>query len=459
MRDIVSKLLHKSVLVTLGSTLVVAGAIAAGVITLAQPNQASAATSCTPKNAAPETNIIYCGLEQKPDGTALSTPSQMRDNLKAYFDGAQSDGHNSDIHTALVDGGLTSSMFSSGNWYLTTSYDKNSDSLSPGNSSIVLNGKVIATNLFITSRCPNIPVNCKEEPQGMYVKVEGNVYKRDANWFFDKDANNNLIHSNQVLVHINSNGVADFAIWTKCGNMIMVTPVVPKSLVCKQLDAVPGTTTDTSITYTFTVTATVQNTPNITYTINYGDGSKVDSKSVTNGQATATFTHAYTRLETDKTYTASAQVNGQPQVAACQKSFKIPAQKKLTFACKALTAHVDSSSNGSITYTFTGSTTGTDTAKDYQFFFGDNNQTDVQTSNTATHTYTFDTSSTHTFTAYFVSTSATGLKTDQSDKNCQYSFSTQLVETGPAGIAGLMAGTTVLGVGIHQFLLRRKLNA
>lgn len=450
MRDVVSKLLHKSVLAALGSTLVITGAIAAGVITFSQPGHASAAPNCQANDAYPETNIIWCGLTEN----NARTPDDYKNNLKAYFDGTQKDGHNNDIHAALAAGGLTESMFTSGTWQLATSFDKSSDQLSPGTSSIVFNGKVIATNLMITSRCPNMSADCS--PSNMYSHLEGNVYKRDANWFFA--ANNS--HSKLTLVHFNANGVADFAVWGECSNGIMFKPVTPPSLVCKQLDAKLNSTNDSSFDYTFTVTATVQNTPNITYTINYGDGSQVQSKSVTNGQNTATFTHTYTRLETDKTYTASAQVNGQPQVATCKTPVQITAKKKLVFACETLKADVIAGSveSGNVTYRFTASTQGTDTAKSYQFVFGDNSSAVEQSGNTATHQYTFDTATAHSFTAYFTATSATGLKTDQNDKNCQYSFSTQLVRTGPEGIVGLMAGTSVLGAGIHQFLLRRKLS-
>lgn len=473
MREFVSNILHKSVLFVTSSAVLVS-TLSAGVFTSFAPQTASAlslsdlqgvvtgmlgvapsSSDCTPQDDAPETNIIWCGLQG-------STAHEMADSLDGAMGNGDTKGH-TDIH-AVVKAAVAKTTGSSndtlvgGTWAVGTSYDKFTSPVS-GNSSIVVNGKVVATNLQIVSRCPDMAVNCS--PASSYpafTDVNGaaitNVHIRDANWFFDKDASGKLIHQKQTLVHFNSQGVVDFAMWKQCGNALVFKAVVPQqSLVCKQLDAVLASQSGSSFNYNFTVTSTVQNVSNITYTINYGDGHS-DTKSVTNGQSTAAFSHTYTQLDVEKTYTAAAQVNGQPQVDTCQRTIIIPAKpapKSLT--CVALNA----TTSDNKTFTFVANAQASNTAiVSYTFTFGDSSQTITQASNTIQHTYT----GAGTMTAKFSATSTEGKVTEDIPACAtQVTPSSPLPKTGPADMFGIFALTSTAGVALHQFLLRRKLSA
>ncbi len=489
MRERISKFLKKLSLVGVSAagavTLVISGSVGfPTVVPQLQPATAVAASSC-PQDDVPETNILYCGVD---GGSNLLQALQSFQN---YYN-ANSDAHsgNPATHTDIQQiynaiyfqqtgskAGI-STLFNSGTWFIGTAYDAATSPVKD-HTSIVVSGNVVATDIQISSRCPSMtPESGYCQPPSAYPALTGadgkpvtNVHTRDGNWFFLKDGNGNLIHSEQTLVHM-TNGVADFALWTPCGNALTFKPYV-QSLVCKQLDYKLDSQDDSSFVYTFTVTATVQNVSNITYKIDYGD-SATETKSVTNGQSTMSFgPHTYTRLDTDKTYTIKAIVNSQPQVEACQKSITIPAKQKLTFACLQLTSSLDSSSTATDQiYNFVGKVQGTDTAASYKFTFtnADGSQSTVavnpdsgnpQMSVPVKHEYAIDTSKDQSFSASFVATSKTGL-TFATTSACQFNGSTThgpLPKTGPEGTVGIFAGVSTIGAALHQIVLRRKAKA
>lgn len=452
MHEFLSKILSTCSAFIVGLLLLINTAVAG---TILVPATASAAyLSCVPSMSKDQdSNIIYNGI-------AGSDANSMRSNLKTTFDSNNGGNCHTDLQavysaalgatTALSDTMLNDAA----GW--TLGYTTHDGNITTDG------GVVVGTNTQVFSRCwkQNItPTNC--EPSSQYTKVLDEtsgkvlgVYSHSTMWWMN-DGN----VPERTLIHINATtGQADFAVWKDCGNALRFTPTPPKSsLVCKQLDTPKLVSQEgTSFTYSFTVTAEASYTSNITYTIDYGDGSS-DGKGVTDGTKTVTFTHVYKQLEVDKEYTISAKVNNQPQVDACQKKIKIPAKGKLSFACLKLDAKLTSSTDSSRTYSFTATTQGTDSAKTYMFVFGDGNSTTDQASNLATHTYTFDKSKNNSFSGYFVSTSNTGLKTDQSDIACQFSFSTQLVRTGPGDTLAIVAVASTLGIGLHQLVLRRRL--
>lgn len=473
----IKKLVKKVSIITAGvvaSLALVAGSTAA--VTLVQPVPA-AASSCT-QDQYPETNIIYCGL------TGGTNPAQLMQSFQAYYN-AGNDSHSGNPAThsdlkrvynevaVMSAGGFNSQMFTSGQWQLgSSSHDGNIRDNS---------NNIVGTNVMITSRCPVINntdnANCKtsEISAGKYKPLTDgsghitNVYYRDAKWFFDKDTN-----TMPTLLHFNSDHVLDFATWIHCGNALIFKPVVPqKSLVCTGLDYKQVSATDTTVDYLFTATATQQNTKDITYTIQYSNGG-TDQVVVHDGSTKVTFDKAHTfNTNTTTVYTVTVQTNGQPQVAACAKSFSFTPKVSPTFACKVLD-HVltsGSSQSGQETYTFTANTQGTeDVAKTngYQFFYSVDNGGFVsngsQDSATFIKQFVFSTDKVHTFSVYFTAVSTpSGFKTNPQDTNCAYTFSTTvsppvLTNAGPGETFGLIAGVTALATGIHQLIMRRRLS-
>lgn len=482
MRERISKFLKKlsviGVSVASAVTLIASGSVGLPTIQQLQPVTAAAASSCPYESEVFErTNIIYCGLT---GSNSLQLMQSFQNYYKANSDAASG---NPDTHTDLQRvynevatmsvGSFNSHMFDAGNgtWQVGSSNSKGQILDSSSN--------VVATNVQITSRCAEIDntsnANCKldEIAQGLYKPLTDakgaitNVYYRDATWFFDKSTD-----TKPTLLHFDNNGVLDFATWTECGNTLIFKPVVQKqSLVCTQLDAKLDSQDDNTFVYSFVVTATVQNTQNITYKIDYGDGSATESQSVTNGQATMNFgPHTYNRLEQDKVYTVDATVNGQPQVSTCEKSLQIKGKGKLTFACSAIQPDADASSTTSNqVYNFVGQVQGTDSAVSYKFTFtnADGSQSTVTVnpdsknsmqSVSVQHQYSLDTSKSQTFAAVFSATSKTGMTTDASGA-CAFSKTITpgpLPKTGPGGTFAIFAGASTLGVALHQMVLRRK---
>lgn len=477
MRERISKFLKKlnfiGVVAASAITLVGSGSVGFPTIKPLQPATAAAASSCPYESEVVErTNIVYCGLSGGKD------TAQLMQSFQSYYT-ANSDAHpgNPDTHTDLQSvynqvadmsvGGFNSKMFTTGPWEVGT----------VTNSGVILDnlGHTVATDVRITSRCVEIDyspnANCKpdEIAKGLYKPLNDskgnhitNVYYRNATWYVQPG-----VSSLPALLHFNTSGALDFASETECGNTLIFKPVLPQTLVCKQLDYKLDSQDDNSFVYSFVVTATAQNVSNITYKIDYGDGT-TESKPVSNGQTTMNFgPHTYTRLENDKVYTIKAIVNNQPQVAACQKNITVTAKSKLTFACVDLKADLDSSSTPTNQiYNFVGQVQGTDTAASYTFTFTnvDGSQSTVnaspsssnpQQSNQVQYKYSIDTTKVQTFSASFVATSKTGL-TFGTTSACQFSMTTKLPSTGPEGTLGIFAGTSALGVGLHQLVLRRK---
>jgi len=470
----------KKVTVTTASAVSAATLLAssfAGFATVMQPVSVAAApassTSC-PQNDVPKTNIIYCGLTG-------SDPVAMMQTFQSYYNaGNDKNSSNPSTHTDIkqvydsvfrqVNGNSSqlSSVFDDGFWLMGTAYDASTSPVKD-HTSVTVGKTVVATDLKITSRCPTMDPYCL--PASNYPALTGsdgkaitNVHIRDGNWFFAKDGKGNFIHSLPVLVHENANHVADFVVEQECGNAIVFTPVVPKqSLVCTSLTLDQDKTNPAL--YHFTAVATEENQTNGKMFIDFGD--KTNSPTVSVNQATTTLKadHTYSQAALQNTITINIAIgiNGFTTPGGdCQKQI-VP--KNTTFACKQLAFTLGSSSDDHRTYSFQALTQGTETAKNYQFVFTNTDGTVVtttaQASNANSHTYGFNlTNSAQSFTgkAYFVSTSTSGKVTDKNDVNCQFSFtvSGKLPSTGPASTMTIFAGASIIGVALHQFILRRK---
>lgn len=428
----------------------VLGVAGAGLVGIVQPSLVAAA-SC-PQDDFPNTNIIYCGLSGS-DGTQLAS------SLQTYFNN-NNDGHgHTDLQAVYNATGLTSGMFSTGTWHLGTSSD---------NDTITVDGNVVGTNVNISSRCFSGMSNCQPSDKYTHLKDKNgntvsNVYTRDASWFFDKDSKGNPIHSQPTLVHMNTNGQADFAIWTNCGNVLTFKPKeMPKSLTCDSLTA--QATDDKNLSYKFTAKASAQNMAISSYTFDFGDNNQ---QTVNTSKTTATTTHTYTQTDSEQTVKATVAVNGSVTSGNCQTEITIPAkQQQQSLACVSLTATPLDTAKTNYRFTATASATNT-TITSYTFNFGDS--TSQQTVNTSATTANVD----HQFDAnkaatYTITAKVTGPLGSFGSQGCsttvtitppQVLGTTTLVNTGPGSIVGLFALTTVAGGLLHHFVLRKKYQA
>ena len=409
---------------------------------------------CTPQDTYPSTNIIYCGLSG-------SNATDYKNSFKKYYDN-KSDGHGhtdiQEVYKASASGytgAFNSDMFTSGTWVTGTAYKKGT---------IVVNGTTVATNIQISSRCFSGMSNC--QPTSRYHHLTSDVYTRDGTWFFSSDGD-----SATALVHLNTNGVADFATIKGCGNQLYFKPVVPKqTLTCDALTFTNGgkpvSEDETSVTYGFTATASESNQTNGKMVIDFGDKSNSDTVKIDKSQVSFTTSHKYLKTSIDQSLTAQIMIGVNGLAASTNPKCKLPVSinhtNQKTFACLQLVPGTPSDANGTRTYNFTAKVQGTESTGvvKYQFFFtntdGSVSSTNATTSNTATGTYSIDAKKVQTGSAYFVATSASGMTTDKTDKNCQFSFSTQLVYTGPGDMIGLVAGTSIIGTLGYQFVLRRR---
>jgi hypothetical protein len=442
-----NRFIRNKTLIIASATLMLSG-VSAGVISIAQATPVAAA-SCAAQDQAPETNIIYCGLSGNNDATYTNS-------FKNYYyngDGHYSAGNLQAIYASV---GFKTGMFTSGSWRLGTSYN---------DGTIKVDGNVVGQNAQIASRCyAHSSGYCNPATQYTKIYENGNtdIETRNATWFFDTSST-----SKQALVHLDGNGVADFAMWTQCGNLLMFTtppkpptpptpPTPPvSSLICSELDQTSSQEGDT-YSYTFTVKAAVVNTSNIHYAIDFGDN-VTGSSDVTNGASQATFVHQYVQLEANKLYTIKAIINSQPQVAACQIDIQIPGKTVAkTLVCTAITAQ----SGDQKTFTFTAQAQTTNTTIDtYSFDFGDSVKL-TQASNVATHTYADNVTDA---TASFVATGPIGttpvIPACSTPIHRTHTAPLALVRTGPGSTFAIIASTSGIGMAIHQVILRRKQNA
>lgn len=438
-RELLMNFAKKSSLVA-ASVVVAMSALTAGVITLTQPGGVDA--SCTPQDTYPLTNVIYCGLSGSSDSDLLAS-------FKSYYNSGHDTNGNTDLKAVYDAAGFKSSMFTSGHWAVGTSYN---------NGTIVVDGNVVATNVQIASRCylSNMG-NC--QPSSKYKHLVGNVYTRDATWFFDKSATSKV-----TLVHINdTTGGADFALWKGCGNaLIFTSKPQSKVLVCVDLTATENKEDKTSVDYSFTAKASRQYTKITHYTFDFGDShtQQVNVSDATSANAS----HTYTKTDLEQKVTAKVTVSDATKTvgsSTCEVDVVIHAKSKpKSLVCIGLTA--DAKDSAKTKYAFTATATPKNTTIDsYTFNFGDGTNEKVVTSNTST------TSSTHTYKpgTYTIQASVTGPLGTFAGSACAVKITVKtqpphkLVNTGPGSIVFLFGATTIMGTALHQFALRRKYNA
>lgn len=420
------------------ATLVGVSALIAGIMTFVQPQVATAA--CTPQDSFPLTNVIYCGLSG-------STVSELEASFQGYYNSGHDTNGNTDLKAAYNDVGFNTSMFTSGHWVVGTSLN---------NGTIVVDGVVVGTGVQIASRCylPNMG-NC--QPPSKYAHLEGNVYTRDATWFFDKGAT-----SKPALVHINdATGGADFGLWIQCGNALKITSKPqPKVLTCVDLTATKTDEQDKTVAYAFTATASRQYTKITHYNFDFGDTAtqQVD----VNDATTAAASHTYNKTAAEQDLTAKVTVSDATTTVgstACQVSIIVqPLPKPKSLACVDLTATPDSTKT---TYSFAATADAQNTTiENYTFDFGDGSTRLTQTGNSTSHTYN-QTTADQTLTAQVWVTGPLGTFTSNScmAKVVIPAKPTQLVNTGPGQVLGLFGATTTIGGLFHYFVTRRKLLA
>ena len=436
LREVFTNIVKKSGLAA-ASVVVAMSTLTAGVITMTQPGGVDA--TCTPQDSYPLTNVIYCGLS----GTAAS---DLLASFQSYYNSGHDTNNNKDLQAVYNAVGFKTAMFTSGHWAVGTSYN---------NGTIVVDGKVVGTNVQIASRCylPNMG-NC--QPPSKYKHLVGNVYTRDATWFFDKD-----VTSKVTLVHINdTTGGADFALWKGCGNALLFTSKPqPKVLVCVDLTATKTNEHDEFVDYAFTAQASRQYTKITHYDFNFGDShtQRVDVNDVTSTSAA----HTYDKTDLEQKVTAKVTVSDDTSTASsssCEVDIIIHAKPKpKSLVCTGLTAEAKDSAKTK--YVFTATATAKNTTIDsYTFTFGDGTSENVSTSAASAK------SSTHTYKpgTYKIQASVTGPLGTFAGSACAVKITVKtppphkLVNTGPGSAFALVGATTVIGAALHQLTLRKK---
>ncbi len=353
----VRRYLRRAHMIALSAVFVISTAIAGTVAFLPLASSSTQAATTCPQNNTPQYNIIYCGL-------LGSTTAQYISDLQGYYN-SNNDGHgNHDIQTVLNWAGASPSMIAgmnTSNTVVGTAYN---------NGTITVNGQIVGTNSIVSARW---------NPGGSgYTHLEGNVWYRNATTSFAPTP------QVQVLVHLNSNGQADFAVMIVCGNVLKFTPTPP----VKKIVSCVGLTdseVDSSLEYAFTAKATAQNTTISGYTFSFGDGT---SQTVSTSSTTASADHTYSSYSTN--YTANVEVNGSVTSSACQVQLTTPPKPvKPTLTCIQLTAKP--APNSTTQYTFTAQASAVNASiVSYSFDFGDKTKTTIPSnaqSISVSHTY------------------------------------------------------------------------
>lgn len=336
---------------------VLAFALAAGVLLHTSVAQAA---SCD------KVNIIYCGL------SGSSTSAEI-DSLQHYYSTSKDSYGNTDIRSIMQWGGWTTSMVNNA----TTSNTKKGTLYRNGE--IKVGGEVVAKGTVVSARFT--------EGSG-FTHISGNVYYRKTTTSF--------AHSSvPVLVHFDSDGNANAAIMSDCGNVLRFTVVTkpkpkPKPAVakCESLDTPVVVNKDTH-TYSFTAHAKVQNATFTGGSFDFGDGNKAAG---TVSGLTLTAKHQYTA---SGSYTITAtlkfSVDGSKQTDTCQTSLKVDIQTPY-YECTSLTGSVLDQDTYSYRFVANMAYGNGATFKSASFDFGDGNtETGVTSTDgktvTVDHTY------------------------------------------------------------------------
>ena len=254
-----------------------------------QPATASAAT-CD------KVNIVYCGLTG-------STASSLVSSFQADYNRGSDNGH-SDLKTVYDWAGASSASvagMNTSNTKLGTMY-RNGD--------IKVDGVVVGTDSWVSARFNS---------GNGFVQVTSGVWARKTTTSLAED-------TAPVLVHFDTQGNADFAVMTHCGNAVKFThkpqPKPKASLAC-----VAMAQTGEELTYTFQAKATATNTTITQYVFTYSDGT---TKTVNTSATTASDSHTFAR--NNYRYIVSVAVSSKDLAsvtsAACQATLTTPGPKE-----------------------------------------------------------------------------------------------------------------------------------
>lgn len=451
MRQIIRTFLQKKpALIAL--TGLVTGVAVAGLLVFGSPTT-SAASNC-PQDSYPETNVIYCGLSGGTNAAQAIQSFQTYYNQNSDKSAANtSHAHSGDLHTIYDYSGASSSLvnsMSTSNTFLATSYSDGTIKLS--------DGTVVGTDMRIGARGTWFSSSDKSK----YTLIPGteDVYMRSYSTYFMP----NNVKSVPTLVHINPvTGEADFAVWEPCGNNITFKPVQPPhSLSCSFLTPHEDGSTDTQLSYTFTVQAAAKYVAISGYYFDFGDGQQ---QTVMTSQLTASASHTFNRNDAQQTITINALVNSSVTSATCATQIIVPPQppkQESSLAC----VNIQKAPDGTNTYIFTGNAAADNTTiTKYVFDFGDGTSQTVTTgSATVTskpHTYKYRSSP---YTAQVTVTGPLGSFTKdactipiQPSKTAVKAAST-LVNTGPGSVVAIFGIAATAGTLLYRALLRRKLS-
>lgn len=328
----------------------------AGLVAILQPPAALsdvAAASCD------KVNIIHCGLAGSSDAGYIQS-------FKQYYNKG-SDGRYNDLQHVFRWAGASDAMVRGMNTQNTKL------GTMQANGDIYVGSKKVGHDAKMAARF-------REASWTGVVHVGGNVYARTVR------PSSTAHNSYRVLVHFNSNGVADFAVATSCGNAIKFVPVQPKPvLACTGLTY--SLLNHSTNEYQFRVSATAKHTTITSYVFHFGDGT---TKQVSTHGNHATAQHRYTK--NDHRYTAYAVVNSSRTSgvtdAHCRVSFTTP-KPKPSLSCVSLTQSIVADKANTYRLTANAHASNT-TITSYVFDFGDGQQQTVTTDKTSaslTHTY------------------------------------------------------------------------
>jgi len=304
-------------------------------------------------------NIIHCGLAGSSDAGYIKS-------FKQYYNKG-SDGRYNDLKRVFRWAGASDAMVHGMNTANTKLGTMNA------NGDIYVGGKKVGHDAKMAARF-------REANWTGVVHVGGNVYARTVT------PSSTEHNSYRVLVHFNSNGVADFAVATSCGNAIKFVPVQPKPvLACSGLTY--SLLNRSTNEYQFKASASAKHTTITSYVFHFGDGT---SKKVSTHGGHATVQHRYAK--DNHRYTAYAVVNSTRKSgvtdAHCRVSFTTP-KPKPSLNCVSLTQSIVADKANTYQLTATAHASNT-TITSYVFDFGDGQQQTITTSKTnasLAHTY------------------------------------------------------------------------
>ncbi len=428
--------------------------VTAGAATISNPSTAKAA-ACDP------VNIVYCGLNGSNLNTAINS-------FQADYNNGSNNGH-TDLKAVYRWAGATDNSvaaMNSNNTKLGTLY-RNGD--------IKVNGTLVGHDAWVSARFG--------AGQAGFEHVEGDVWARKTTTSFAEA-------SAPVIVHMDNNGNADFAVMIGCGNAVKFPPVVQQHPMLSCDNLTKDKITDRK--FHFSASASAKDTNITKYVFDFGDG---NSDTVRTNNKQATTSHSYDKFDHDykvRVTVYSSDFQGGKTGSNCVLTVHTSAQPvQPALVCDDLRAN-----NSGLKYTFYATATATNaTIKSYTFHFSDGTTaTTVATSaQRAVLKHTFTKYNTQE-TVYVTVKASDNLQTartarctlkfttpkqkeckpgipvgDQRCSECQPSGQMnacvpptpqapkELAKTGPAGMIGLFGGTSTLGALVHRLILRRKL--